>query len=67
VPEALRRLNFIFFAEPARFEASANQLAEPLHTDGRVQQHTDMAKQRVAWRPAKPAAARALMPPKLRR
>src|ERR1700679_1273844 len=27
VPEAVRRLNFIFFDDPARFEASADQLA----------------------------------------
>src|SRR5579863_4913651 len=33
VPEALRRLNFIFFDDPARFEASADQLAEALETD----------------------------------
>src|SRR5271170_3928443 len=28
VPETLRRLNFIFFDDPARFEASANALAD---------------------------------------
>jgi hypothetical protein len=28
VPEPLRRLNFIFFDDPGRFEASADQLAE---------------------------------------
>jgi hypothetical protein len=33
VPEALRRLNFIFFDEPERFEASANRLADALETD----------------------------------
>jgi hypothetical protein len=32
-PEALRRLNFIFFDEADRFEASADQLAEALATD----------------------------------
>ena len=41
VPEALRRLNFVFFDDPARFEASADQLAEALNTDiGWVRQHT---------------------------
>jgi TIR domain len=33
VPEALRRLNFIFFTEPAEFEASVQRLAEALQTD----------------------------------
>src|SRR3954447_14912410 len=31
-PEALRRLNFIFFDDPACFEASADALAEALQT-----------------------------------
>src|SRR5579863_5738140 len=30
VPDALRRLNFIFFDDPARFVASADKLAEAL-------------------------------------
>ena len=33
VPEALRRLNFIFFDDPPRFEASADRLAEALRID----------------------------------
>ena len=33
IPEALQRLNFIFFDNPARFEASADRLAEALQTD----------------------------------
>ncbi len=41
IPEALRRLNFIFFDDPACFEASADQLAEALQTDiGWIRQHT---------------------------
>src|SRR5580658_5915207 len=41
IPEALRRLNFIFFDDPARFEASVDKLAEALQTDiGWVRQHT---------------------------
>src|ERR1700693_359432 len=32
VPEALARLNFIFFDDDARFEASTDQLAEALST-----------------------------------
>ena len=33
VPEALRRLNFIFFDDPTRFEKSADRLAEALRID----------------------------------
>src|ERR1700732_5267329 len=33
IPEALQRLNFIFFDDPARFEESPDQLAEALQTD----------------------------------
>ena len=33
IPEALQRLNFIFFDDPGHFEASADRLAEALQTD----------------------------------
>src|SRR5271170_5843418 len=33
IPEALRRLNFIFFDDPARFEESADRLGEALQTN----------------------------------
>src|ERR1700684_1746479 len=50
VPEALRRLNFIFFDDAARFEASAAQLAEALQTDiGWVRQHTDYGEAARQW------------------
>ena len=50
VPEALRRLNFIFFDDPARFEASADQLAEALRTDiGWVRQHTEYGEAARRW------------------
>ena len=50
VPEALRRLNFIFFDDPARFEASADQLAEALKTDiGWVRQHTEYGEAARRW------------------
>src|ERR1700692_269918 len=40
IPEALQRLNFIFFDDPARFDVAADQLAEALQTDiGWVRQH----------------------------
>jgi len=49
VPEALRRLNFIFFDEP-RFEESANQLAEALRTDiGWIRQHTEFGEAARRW------------------
>ena len=42
VPEPLRRLNFIFFDDPERFDASADQLAQALHTDiAWVRRHTE--------------------------
>src|SRR6185437_413630 len=50
VPEALRRLNFIFFDDPTRFEASADQLAEALNTDiGWVRQHTEYGEAARRW------------------
>ena len=49
-PEALRRLNFIFFDDPARFEASADQLAEALQTDiGWIRQHTEFGEAVQHW------------------
>jgi hypothetical protein len=45
VPEALRRLNFIFFDDPGRFEASADVLAEALQTDiGWIREHTEFGE-----------------------
>ena len=50
VPEALRKLNFIFFDDLARFEASADQLAEALQTDiGWVRQHTEYGEAAHRW------------------
>ena len=41
VPEPLRRLNFIFFDDPARFDDDANKLVKALQTDiGWIRQHT---------------------------
>ena len=49
-PEALRRLNFIFFDDPARFEASADRLAEALATDiGWIRQHTEYGEAARRW------------------
>ena len=50
IPEALRRLNFIFFDDAARFEASADRLAEALQTDiGWVRQHTEFGEAARRW------------------
>jgi DNA-binding beta-propeller fold protein YncE len=49
-PEALRRLNFIFFDDPAQFEGSADQLAEALRTDiGWIRQHTEFGEAARRW------------------
>jgi len=49
-PEALRRLNFIFFDDAERFEASADQLAEALNTDiGWIRQHTEFGELARRW------------------
>ena len=49
-PEALRRLNFIFFDDPALFEASADQLVEALQTDiGWIRQHTEFGEAAQHW------------------
>jgi tetratricopeptide (TPR) repeat protein len=50
IPEALAKLNFIFFDEAARFEHAADQLADALKTDiGWVRQHTDFGEQARRW------------------
>ena len=49
-PEALRRLNFIFFDDPDRFAASVYQLAEVLQTDiAWIGQHTDLGEAARRW------------------
>jgi formylglycine-generating enzyme required for sulfatase activity len=50
VPEPLRRLNFIFFDNPDRFETSADQLAEALQTDiNWIRQHTEYGEAARRW------------------
>ncbi len=50
VPEALRRLNFIFFDTPDRFDASADQLAAALHTDiVWIREHTKFGEAARGW------------------
>ena len=50
VPEALRRLNFIFFDDPAQFETSADYLAAALQIDiGWIRQHTEFSEAARRW------------------
>ena len=50
IPEALRRLNFIFFDNAADFDASAERLAEALQTDiNWVRQHTEFGEAARRW------------------
>jgi tetratricopeptide (TPR) repeat protein len=54
VPEALAKLNFIFFGDEARFEASADRLAEALSTDiAWIRQHTEFGEAARRWALAK--------------
>ena len=50
VPEPLRRLNFIFFDDPARFEASSDSLVDALQTDiDWIRQHTEYGEAARRW------------------
>jgi hypothetical protein len=50
VPEALRRLNFIFFDDPAQFEVSAEKLVEAVQTDiGWIRRHTEFGEAARRW------------------
>src|SRR5947209_10059447 len=54
VPEALAKLNFIFFDDMAQFEQSADKLGEALNTDiSWIRQHTDFGEQARRWTLAK--------------
>jgi formylglycine-generating enzyme required for sulfatase activity len=50
VPEALRRLNFIFFDDPVRFNESVNKLSEALQTDiVWLRDHTKFGEAARGW------------------
>ena len=50
VPEALRRLNFIFFDDSSQFEASADKLAKALQTDiVWIRDHTKFGEAARGW------------------
>jgi hypothetical protein len=50
VPEALAKLNFIFFDDEARFENSAERLAQALDTDiAWIRRHTEFGEEARHW------------------
>jgi WD40 repeat protein len=66
VPEELGKLNFIFFDNAARFEKSADQLAEALNTDiSWIRQHTEFGEAARRWATAKGSSGVLLRSPVL--
>jgi formylglycine-generating enzyme required for sulfatase activity len=66
VPEALRRLNFIFFDDSTQFEASADKLAAALQTDiGWIRRHTEFGEAARRWVEGGRAGGLLLRPPVL--
>ena len=62
VPEALRRLNFIFFDDPAQFEARADYLAAALQIDiSWIRQHTEFGEAARRWTAAGRPGPRGLL------
>jgi hypothetical protein len=50
LPEALAKLNFIFFDDDTQFEMAADRLAEALKTDiAWIRQHTEFGEQARRW------------------
>ena len=66
VPEVLRRLNFIFFDDPAQFAASTDKLAKALQTDIRwIRRHTEFGEAARRWIEGDRAGGLLLRPPVL--
>jgi formylglycine-generating enzyme required for sulfatase activity len=66
VPEALRRLNFIFFDDTAQFAASTDKLAKALQTDIRwIRRHTEFGEAARRWIEGDRAGGLLLRPPVL--
>jgi formylglycine-generating enzyme required for sulfatase activity len=66
VPEGLRRLNFIFFDDPAQFEASADKLGAALQTDiAWIRRHTEFGDTAHRWVEAARPGGMLLRPPVL--
>src|SRR5579862_3286982 len=50
IPDALRRLNFIFFDDPEKFDSSLDRLSDALATDiGWIRQHTAYGEAARQW------------------
>jgi WD40 repeat protein len=68
IPDALRQLNFIFFDDPALFEARADTLAETLSTDiAWIRQHTAFGEAARHWADASRPGGLLLRSPDLER
>lgn len=66
VPDALRRLNFIFFDDPEQFEGSTDRLAKALRTDiAWVRRHTEFGETAHRWVEAGRPSGMLLRPPVL--
>lgn len=66
VPDELRRLNFIFFDDPAHFETSADRLAQALQTDiGWIRQSTEFCELARRWSASGRLSGLLLRPPVL--
>jgi hypothetical protein len=62
VPEPLARLNFIFFDDPAKFEGSADRLAEALSSNiGWIRKHTEFGELARRWSPDGRSGPRGLL------
>src|SRR5262249_40797730 len=66
VPPELARLNFVFFDDEPRFEASADRLAEALQTDiAWIRRHTELGEAARRWAAAKAPSGLLLRSPVL--
>jgi formylglycine-generating enzyme required for sulfatase activity len=66
IPAPLQRLNFIFFDDPARLDASADELAEALETDiAWIRRHTEFGEAARRWIESSRASGLLLRPPML--
>jgi formylglycine-generating enzyme required for sulfatase activity len=66
VPDALRKLHFIFFDDAAQFEANADKLAEALQTDiSWIRRHTEFGDTAYRWVEAGRPGGMLLRPPVL--
>src|SRR5262245_12900594 len=62
VPEALNRLNFVFFTDEAKFEESADRLAEAFSTDIEwIRKHTEIGQVARRWAEAGRPGPRGLL------